>query len=61
MDCGVGGGLAARMVLDDIAEVECSAGCGHWLYSDLGPVECPGHWFAARTARLSLAFARVIA
>ena len=53
--------LTARMVLDDIAEVECSAGCGHWLYSDRGPVECPCHWPAARTARLSLAFARAIA
>ena len=32
---------ASAMVLDDAVQVECSAGCGHWLYSDRGPLECP--------------------
>ena len=36
--------LAAGMVLDDVVEVDCAAGCGHHrLYSDRGPVECPCH------------------
>ena len=43
--------LTARMVLGDIAEVECSArGCDHWLHSDRGPVECPCHWPAVKVA-----------
>ena len=45
--------LTARMVLDDIAEVECSAGCGHWLYSDRGPVECSCHWPAAKAVQIA--------
>ena len=53
--------VASSMDLDLVELVECSAGCGHRLYSDRGPVECPCHWVAARTARLSLAFARAIA
>ena len=47
--------LAAVMVLDDVALVECSAGCGHQIYSDRGPVECPCHWSASRVARFSRA------
>ena len=35
--------LAAGMVLDDVVEVDRAAGCGHRLYSDRGPVECPCH------------------
>ena len=31
----------AGMALDDVVEVECAAGCGHRLYSDWGPRECP--------------------
>ena len=38
--------LAAGMVLDDVVEVDRAAGCGHRLYSDRGPVECPCHWLS---------------
>ena len=53
--------LTAGMVLDNIALVECVAGCGHRLYSDRGVLECLCHWPASKVARLSLAFARAIA
>ena len=33
--------LTAGMVLDEVVQVECAAGCGHRLYSDRGPLECP--------------------
>ena len=44
--------MATAMVLDDVVEVECTAGCGHRLYSDRGPVECPCHWPAAKVAQV---------
>ena len=47
--------LTAGMVLDDIVEVDCAAGCGHRLYSDRGPVECPCHWPAAKVAQVARA------
>ena len=43
--------LAIAMVLDDVVLVECVAGCGHRLYSDRGPLECPCHWPPAKAAR----------
>ena len=43
--------LAIAMVLDDVVLVECVAGCGHRLYSDRGPWECPCHWPPAKVAR----------
>ena len=42
--------LASRMDLDQVELVECAAGCGHRLYSDRGPLECPCHWPAAKAA-----------
>ena len=33
--------LTSGMTLDDDVQVECSAGCGHRLYSDRGSFECP--------------------
>ena len=46
--------LASRLVsgmdLEAIRQVECAAGCGHRLYSDRGPVECPCHWRPAVAA-----------
>ena len=36
--------LTAGMVLDDVVQVDCAAGCGHWLYSARGSLECPCHW-----------------
>ena len=47
--------LAAGMVLDDVALVDCTARCGHWLYSDRGPVECPCHWPVEKAARVARA------
>ena len=44
--------LASAMVLDDAVQVECFAGCGHWLYSDRGPLECPCHWPPAKAAHV---------
>ena len=44
--------LAAGMVLDDIVQVKCAAGCGHWLYSDRGSFECPCHWPVAKVTRV---------
>ena len=43
--------MAIAMVLDDVVLVECVAGCGHRLYSDRGPWECPCHWPPAKAAR----------
>ena len=40
--------MASAMVLFDVVQVECAAGCGHRLYSDRGPVECPCHWPAVK-------------
>ena len=42
--------LASVMVLDDVVFVECAAGCGHRLYSDRGPLECPCYWPPAKAA-----------
>ena len=42
--------LASAMVLDDAVLVDCAAGCGHLLYSDRGPLECPCHWPPAKAA-----------
>ena len=42
--------LASVMVLDDVVFLECAAGCGHRLYSDRGPLECPCHWPPAKAA-----------
>ena len=36
--------MASAMVLDDMALVECAAGCGHRIYSGRGPLECVCHW-----------------
>ena len=41
------------MALDDVVELDCSAGCGHRLYSDRGPLECPCHWRAEKVARVA--------
>ena len=43
--------LTAGMALEDVVQVECAAGCGHRLYSDRGPFECPCHWPAAKVAQ----------
>ena len=40
--------LIARMVLGDVAQAECAAGCGHRLYSGRGPIECPCYWALRR-------------
>ena len=50
--------LASRMVLDDVGLVDCAAGCGHRLYSDRGPVECPCHWPAAKAVAVARALER---
>ena len=42
--------LASAMVLDDAVLVDCAGGCGHLLYSDRGPLECPCHWPPAKAA-----------
>ena len=47
--------LTAVMVLDDVALVGCSAGCGHQVYSDRGPVECPCHWEPVKVAQVTRA------
>ena len=47
--------LASTMVLDDVVLVECAAGCGHRLYSDRGPLECPCHWPPAKAAQVGRA------
>ena len=50
--------MAIAMVLDDVVLVECVAGCGHLLYSDRGPLECPCHWPAARAVQVARALER---
>lgn len=50
--------LASAMVLDDVVQVDCAAGCGHRLYSDLGPLECPCHWPPAKAAQVARALER---
>ena len=47
--------LASVMVLDDVVFVECAAGCGHRLYSDRGPLECPCHWPPAKAVQVGRA------
>ena len=47
--------LASVMVLDDVVFVECTAGCGHRLYSDRGPLECPCHWPPAKAVQVGRA------
>ena len=44
--------LTAVMVLDDVGLVDCAAGCGHQVYSDRGPVECPCHWEPVKVAQV---------
>ena len=41
------------MDLEVVVQVDCAAGCGHRLYSDRGPVECPCHWPPAKVAQVS--------
>ena len=43
--------LVSSMDLEVVVQVECAAGCGHRLYSDRGPVECPCHWFVGSDCR----------
>ena len=43
------------MALDDVVQAECAAGCGHQLYSDRGPLECPCHWVLGRAAWVAVA------
>ena len=50
--------MAVAMVLDDVVLVECVTGCGHRLYSDRGPWECPCHWPAARAVQVARALER---
>ena len=47
--------LVSGMDLEAVAQVECAAGCGHRLYSDRGPVECPCHWPAAMAGQVARA------
>ena len=47
------GMLTAGMELERVEWVECAAGCGHWLYSDRGPLVCPCHWDSGRVRALS--------
>ena len=47
--------MASVMVLDDVVFVECAAGCGHRLYSDRGPLECPCHWPPAKAVQVGRA------
>ena len=50
--------LASAMVLGDVVQVDCAAGCGHRLYSDRGPLECPCHWPPAKAAQVAWALER---
>ena len=52
--------LSTRLALDDVVQVDCAAGCGHWVYSDRGPLECPCHWPAERVARVGRALDRSV-
>ena len=40
------------MDIDAVVQVECAVGCGHRLYSDRGPLECPCHWSPAKVAQV---------
>ena len=50
--------LASAMVLDDAVMVDCAGGCGHLLYSDRGPLECPCHWPPAKATWVARALER---
>ena len=50
--------MAIAMVLDYVVLVECVAGCGHRLYSDRGPWECPCHWPPAKAVQVARALER---
>ena len=52
--------LSTQFVLEDVVQVDCVAGCGHWLYSDRGPLECPCHWPVERVARFGRALGRSV-
>ena len=47
--------MASAMVLFDAVLVDRAAGCGHRLYSDRGPLECPCHWPPAKAAQVARA------
>ena len=51
--------ITAGMVLDNVVPVECSVGCGHWLYSDRGPLVCPCHWSPARVSLFTRSLEKV--
>ena len=51
--------ITAGMVLDDVVPVECSVGCGHWLYSDRGPMVCPCHWSSTRVSMFTRSLEKV--
>ena len=50
--------MASAMVLDDVVQVDCAAACGHRLYSDRGPLECPCHWPPGKAAQAAREFLR---
>ena len=50
--------MASAMVLFDVVQVECAAGCGHRLYSDRGRLECPCHWPPGKAAQVARALLR---
>ena len=45
--------MATAMDLEVVVQVDCAAGCGHRLYSDRGPLECPCHWPLAKAAQVA--------
>ena len=47
--------LVSGMDLEAVVQVECSAACGHRLYSDRGRLECPCHWPAAKAVTMTRA------
>ena len=47
--------LVSAMDLEAVAQVECAVGCGHRLYSDRGPFECPCHWPTAKAGQVARA------
>ena len=51
--------ITAGIVLDNMVPVECSVGCGHWLYSDRGPLVCPCHWSSARVSMFTRSLEKV--
>lgn len=50
--------VTARMGLDGLTLVDCALRCGHRLYSNRGPIQCPCHWPSALVVRLSREFGR---